>query len=283
LIATSVGRLRLGEVLGLDAVEVRADRDHHVGGVPQPSGGLDVRRHPQQARVPRRHHARAAVGVQHRGAEPLGQPRHPGARAACAAAHPQQRALGAGQRRRRRVQRRAAAQPGRLRRDELGGRRRGTQQVGGDLEVDRPHRRLERGGDRRCGRGRDVRGRAGHVRRLHHRREHRRLVGRLVQDAAVGAGAPQRGRDVGRDDEHRRARRPRLADRRQRVGRARPRGGQRDAEPPAGARVAVGRVRRRLLVAYADEPDRRCAQRLPQRQVVDARQAEADLDAARLE
>ena len=58
---------------------------------------------------------------------------------------------------------------------------------------------------------------------------------------------------------------------------------QRDAEPPGRARVAVGRVRRRLLVAHADEPDRRLAQRLPQREVVHAGQAEADLDAGLLQ
>ena len=42
-------RLRLGEVLRLHAVEVRADREHDVGLVPQPPGGLDVRRQPDQA------------------------------------------------------------------------------------------------------------------------------------------------------------------------------------------------------------------------------------------
>ena len=39
-------RLRLGEVLRLHAVEVRADRDHHVRLVPQPAAASHVRRHP---------------------------------------------------------------------------------------------------------------------------------------------------------------------------------------------------------------------------------------------
>ncbi len=109
-----------------------------------------------------------------------------------------------------------------------------------------------RGGHRRA----DALDRQRAVRRLGHGREHRRLVGGLVQDAAVGAGTAQRRRDVGRDDEDRRARRPRLADRPERVRRARAGRRQRDAEPPGRARVAVGRVGRGLLVADADEPDR---------------------------
>ena len=122
------------------------------------------------------------------------------------------------------------------------------------------------------------------MRRLRHRREHRRLVGRLVQHAAVGVRAAQRRRDVGRDHEHRRARRPRLADRAERVRGARPGRRQRDAEPPGRPRVAVGGVRRGLLVADADEPDRRVAQRLPQREVVHARAGRSTtLDAALLE
>ena len=54
---------------------------------------------------------------------------------------------------------------------------------------------------------------------------------------------------------------------------------KRDAELAAGARVPVGRVRRGLLVADADEADPGLAERLPERQVVHTGQAEADLDA----
>ncbi len=58
---------------------------------------------------------------------------------------------------------------------------------------------------------------------------------------------------------------------------------QRDAEPARRAGVAVGGVGRGLLVAHADEPDRRRPQRLPEREVVDSGQAEADLHARPLE
>ena len=121
------------------------------------------------------------------------------------------------------------------------------------------------------------------VHRLHDRREHLRLARRLVQDAAVLAGPPQRGRDVGRDHQHGRARGPRLTHGAQGVRRARARRGQRDAEPAGRAREPVRRVRRGLLVPHAHEPDRRRAQRLPQREVVDARQPEGHLHTRPLE
>ena len=159
----------------------------------------------------------------------------------------------------------------------------GAQQIGGDLEVDRPRRRGQHVAHRRRGGGRHLVGGEAAMDRLDHRREHRPLVGGLVQHAAVRVGAPQRRRDVGRDDQDRRPRRPRLADGAERVRRPGPGGRDRDTEPPGRARVAVGRVGRRLLVPHADQPDPRVAQRLPQRQVVDARQPEADLDAAVLE
>ena len=65
----------------------------------------------------------------------------------------------------------------------------------------------------------------------------------------------------------------------ERVRRARPGRGQRHAQPARRARVPVGGVGGRLLVADADEPDRRLAQRLPEREVVHAGQPEADLHA----
>ena len=84
----------------------------------------------------------------------------------------------------------------------------------------------------------------------------------LVQYAAVDAGPAQGRRDVGGDHEHRRARRPRLADRAKRVGRARAGGRQRHAELSGRARVSVGGVGGGLLVAHAHQPDR-AAQRVP--------------------
>ena len=155
------------------------------------------------------------------------------------------------------------------------------QQVGGHLEVDGPrgrcHRRPRRFGHERAQRrrGRCAEG------ALHHRLEHRGLVGRLVQRAPPDPGATHRGGHVGGDHQHRRARCPRLADRPQRVGRARAGGRERHAELSARPRVTVGRVGGGLLVANPHQADRRIAERPPQRQVVHARQAEGDLDAQR--
>ena len=87
--------LGLGEVLGLDAVEVGADGDHGVGRVPQPPGGLDVGREADQVRVPGRQHAGGAVGRQDGRAEALGEAADGIGGVARAAAGPDQRALGA--------------------------------------------------------------------------------------------------------------------------------------------------------------------------------------------
>ena len=54
-------------------------------------------------------------------------------------------------------------------------------------------------------------------------------------------------------------------------------------EPAAGAGVAVGRVGGRLLVADADEPDRRPVQLTPEREVVNAGEPEGHGDARALE
>ena len=276
-------RLRLHEVLGLDAVQVRADRQHDVGLVPQPPGGLDVGRQPDQARMPRRQHARRAIGRQDRSAEPLREPSH-----------------GAPPHRARRRQPTTAAAEARV---ELRHRGRyrltrcppfaGARSVRGSLGA-------------RAGRSRPPDRPAASAQRAQTpppRRPPRRRAERPAPrgwTSTTGAniaawpsvscstpryspGAAQRRRDVGRDHEDRRPRRPRLADRPERVRRARPGGRQRDAEPPRRARVSVGGVGGGLLVADADEPDRRLPQRLPQRQVVHPGQAEADLHACRLQ
>ncbi len=162
-------------------------------------------------------------------------------------------------------------------------RRGAAQQVGGHAEVDRPARRRH---GRLCARHHrvaDLVGGGDQRRRLGHRSEHRGLVAGLVQAPAVGVGAADGCRNVGGDDQHRRAGRHRLSGGAQRVGGPRPGGHHRDAEATRGARVPVGRVDGRLLVADADEPDRRLRQRLPDREVVDAWQPEGNRDAEALE
>ncbi len=277
-------RLRLGEVLGLHAVEVGADRHDDVGAVPQPPGRLHVRRHADQARVRRREQARRAVGAHDRRR-----------RAARRAAPPPAR-----RRARRRPPRSAAAAPPRAARPPSRARRprsassvaRGSGAPSGTAAPSRSvaiSRYTGRNGwatasaIAAAAAGATRSGASARCVDFVTGREHRRLVGRLVQHAAVDAGTPQARGDVGRDHQHRRARRPRLADRGERVRGAGAGGRQRDAELAGRARVAVGGVRGGLLVADADQPDRRVAQRLPERQVVHAGQAEAHLDAALLE
>jgi len=54
------------------------------------------------------------------------------------------------------------------------------------------------------------------------------------------------------------------------------RGHRRDPESSSRSRVPVGGVDGGLFVADADEPDARVGKRLPERQIVDAGQAEDD-------
>ena len=275
-------RLWLGEVLGLDAVEVRADRQHDVGLVPQAAGGLDVRREPDQARVVAPEQAGRAVGGQHGRAEPRRERAHGLTRITRATTRPDQRRC------------RVVEQRG----DDGQVRRR--------LEHRRPRGPVLRHLGRTAGRWRSP-GTPGAWARSR-RRGPRRVPPRPrsprsapdAPDFTTGANiadwpsvscripryspAPAQGRrDVGGDDQDRRARRPRLADRAERVGRARPGGRQRDAELAGGARVAVGGVGRGLLVADADQPDRGFAQRCPEREVVHAWKPETDADARSLE
>ena len=159
----------------------------------------------------------------------------------------------------------------------------GAQQVRRDLHVDRSRGRLQGGAGRACNRGADLVGRVHPDRLLHDRHEHGRLVGGLVQHASPDARAARRRGDVGGDHQDRLARRPRLAHRGERVGRARPGGRQRDPQAPAGACVTVGGVGGRLLVSHAHEPDRRAVQLAPQRQVVHSGEPKGDLDPGVLE
>ena len=242
-----VRRLGLLPALGHHPVEVRADRDHGVGLVPEGADLGDVRRRLDQAGVAGRQQAARGVGEHDRGDEALGQPGdgRPGLGRERAAAGPDQRAAGAveqldGTRELVLVGR------GRLPADGLGlgaGTRLGAEQVGRDLDVDRAARR----GHRQARRGVD--GRAGLVRALEAEGalddglEHRRLVGGLVEHAAPDAGASQPGRDVGGDDEHRLARWPTPRPRRRACW---PRPGRSWSAPrPGGRWRACSRPRRR--------------------------------------
>jgi hypothetical protein len=149
-----------------------------------------------------------------------------------------------------------------------------AEQVGGDAQVDRP----ARGPQGRRGRGDHVvvhvGGRGGGGSRLGDGHEHRRLVAGLVQHTAVDTVSAKRRRDVGRDQQHRRAGGHRLSGRAHGVGRAGPRGHHGHPQAARGPRVAVGGVDGRLLVAHADQPDARPGDGLPHREVVHARQPE---------
>ena len=158
-----------------------------------------------------------------------------------------------------------------------------AQQVGRDLHVHRPR------GRRRAVRA--ARATAGPISSAEWTRIASFTTGMNIAAWSVASwstprhtpGRRARRGDVGGDHEDRLARRPGLADGRQRVRRARPGGGERHAEPAARPRVAVGRVGGRLLVANADEPDGRAVQLAPQREVVHAREPEGDRDARVLE
>ena len=196
-------RLRLGEVLRLHAVEVRADRQHDVGLVPEAPRGLDVRRQADQAGMARGEDTGRAVGRQHRRRQLLGERGDLRRRVARPAADPQQRTLRGVQTLDRRPE------LGRGQWDQGGHRRAGghlgAQQVGRDLEVDGACRGRLRGGDRRDRRRRDGLGCQAQVHRLDHRREHLRLPVGLVQDTSIVALSAQARRDVGGDHEDRRA------------------------------------------------------------------------------
>jgi hypothetical protein len=81
------------------------------------------------------------------------------------------------------------------------------------------------------------------------------LVVDLVEHADVAADAAAR--DLAGDHEHGRRGGVRGAEPGRGVQQARSRHDERGADAAAGPRVAVGHVRRRLLVARRDEPDRR--------------------------
>ena len=282
-----VRRLRPLPGLGHHPVEVAADRDHDVGLVPQLSGLGHVGWHVHEAWMPGREQPACRVGEDHRGHEALGQGRErlAGSGLQGAASGPDQRPARALDQLGRASEAPLVAACGKL---AAFVRRAGlvdllAEQVGRDLQVHRARGGGE-GDARGLAHGVPELGSIGHLDGLlDHRLEHRRLVGGLVQHSPPDPGTAQPRGDVGRDHEHGLARGPGLPDGRQRVGRARPRGGERHAQPPGGAGVAVGRVGGGLLVAHADQPDRRLSERAPEPQVVHAGEAERDLHAGPLE
>jgi hypothetical protein len=143
--------------------------------------------------------------------------------------------------------------------------------VGGDVHVDRPARVPHRRGDGFVQHAGDLGGRAGREHRLGQRPEQARLVARLVQHTAEPARAAQRLWDLRRHEQHRRAGGRGLAERGQRVGRARPGGDDGGAEAPGGAGPAVGGVDGGLLVP---DDQRRPLGHLPEREVVHPREPE---------
>ena len=127
------------------------------------------------------------------------------------------------------------------------------ERLGRDVHDDRPrppgpelaHRLADRGGD------------VGHLEYplppLRDGRDRVQLVVHLVEEADVQADL--RLGDLPRDHQDRRRRRVGGGEPRGGVEEARPRDDQRDADAAAGASIAVGHVRRGLLVARGDEAD----------------------------
>ena len=163
--------------------------------------------------MPGRQHARGAVGRQDRRAEPRREPPHGLRRVACAAANPQQRPRSTVEPRHRGAMpphsmpavRRSQERPAEPRRPADPSR---------PPEYDRPRRRRDaRTPPRRRPPERRPSASSATCVDFVDRREHRRLPIGLVQHAAVLARPAQRRRNVRRDHQHRRPRRPRLADR----------------------------------------------------------------------
>ena len=102
-----------------------------------------------------------------------------------------------------------------------------------------------------------------------------------MEDAARTFGGAQRGGDVAGDDEDRGTGDDGLAEGGEGIDRARAGGRDGDPEPARSAGVAVGGVRRGLLVTHADDPGR--GLRGPEGEDVDAGQPEGDIDVLRCE
>ena len=127
------------------------------------------------------------------------------------------------------------------------------------------------------------------VRQLLHVLDEPRVLDDRDRDAGdvallEGVGADQVRAHLPRDADERRRVHPGVGDRRHQVRRARPGGGERDADAARRARVALRHVAGALLVAGEHVPDRRAArERVVGRQDRAAGDAEHGLDALRLE
>ncbi len=110
--------------------------------------------------------------------------------------------------------------------------------------------------------------------RLRDRRDDRHVVELLQRP-----GAPPRLRCASAEHEHRRPVERRRRDRAHAVGDTRPGGERGDAGPAGHLGPALGRERRRLLVAGVDEPDAGLDAAVVEREQVPARQREQRVDA----
>ncbi len=104
-----------------------------------------------------------------------------------------------------------------------------------------------------------------------------------VVEFLPGLASAKRARDLADEEEHRRRVLAGGVHADRRLGRARPARDEADARPPRELADRFRRVRRALLVAAGDEPDRRVVERVEHRQVALARDAEGELDPVSLE
>ena len=104
-----------------------------------------------------------------------------------------------------------------------------------------------------------------------------------VVELLPGLASAKRARDLADEEEHRRRVLAGGVHADRRLGRARPARDEADARSPRELADRFRRVRRALLVAAGDEPDRRVVERVEHREVALARDAEGKLDPVSLE
>ncbi len=278
---------RLGQaervLQSLVAAQARAHRDHEVGGLVE----VGHRRHGVEGaeahRVAFRHDA-AAVHAGDDADAHLGQLAGLGRGCPCAAAEPEERALGVADQRCEPVERGTVGDRwvDDRRRDRTGQRDLGALDVDRDLDADWSRGRGKRGPHRLLQYRERVFGARYAEEPLRDRLEHARLVRRLVDVAA--ALIEKAGLDLAGQMEHRRAGGERLDEAAGGVTGRNARGGHADAKPARHPREGVGHVERARLAARRHEahaPAR--GDRVEDRHVVDRDDAESGADAAGLE